>query len=176
MLTQEIRRKFLNYFKNQNHSIIGSSPVVPHDDPTLLFTNAGMNQFKDVFLGKSRRDYTRAATSQKCVRVGGKHNDLENVGHTSRHLTFFEMLGNFSFGDYFKADAIRFAWEVSTEVFGLDPNRIWPTVFREDDEAFEIWKKYVPAERITRFNEAENFWSMGETGPCGPCSELLYDR
>lgn len=176
MLTQQIRRAFLNYFQKQGHSIIASSPVVPHDDPTLLFTNAGMNQFKDVFLGNSRRDYKRATTSQKCVRVGGKHNDLENVGHTRRHLTFFEMLGNFSFGDYFKADAIRFAWEVSTQVFGLDPNRIWPTVFREDDEAFELWTKYVPAERITRFDEKDNFWSMGETGPCGPCSELLYDR
>lgn len=176
MLTQEIRRKFLNYFKNQKHSVIASSPVVPHDDPTLLFTNAGMNQFKDVFLGNSHRDYTRAATSQKCIRVGGKHNDLENVGHTRRHLTFFEMLGNFSFGDYFKKEAIRFAWEVSTEVYGFDPERIWPTVFREDDEAFEMWKQYVPAERITRFDEKDNFWAMGDTGPCGPCSELLYDR
>lgn len=176
MSTQDIRRKFLNYFKENGHAIIPSSPVLPHDDPTLLFTNAGMNQFKDVFLGQSVRDYKRATTSQKCIRVGGKHNDLDNVGHTSRHLTLFEMLGNFSFGDYFKEDAIKFAWEVSTKVFGFDPNRIWPTVFREDDEAFEIWKKYVPAERITRFDEAENFWAMGDTGPCGPCSELLYDR
>ncbi len=176
MLTEEIRRKFLNYFKAQQHAIIASSPVVPHDDPTLLFTNAGMNQFKDVFLGKTHRDYTRATTSQKCIRVGGKHNDLDNVGHTSRHLTFFEMLGNFSFGDYFKKDAIRFAWEVSTEVFGFDEKRIWPTIFRDDDEAFELWLKYVPAERITRFGEKENFWAMGDTGPCGPCSELLYDR
>lgn len=176
MITENIRRQFLNYFKNNGHSIISSSPVVPHDDPTLLFTNAGMNQFKDVFLGNSQRDYTRAATSQKCVRVGGKHNDLDNVGHTSRHLTFFEMIGNFSFGDYFKADAIRFAWEVSTNIFGFDPERIWPTVFRDDDEACELWLKYVPADRITRFGEKENFWAMGETGPCGPCSELLYDR
>lgn len=176
MLTQEIRRRFLNYFKNQKHAVIASSPVVPHDDPTLLFTNAGMNQFKDVFLGKSHRDYTRSASSQKCIRVGGKHNDLENVGHTRRHLTFFEMLGNFSFGDYFKEEAIRFAWEVSTDVFGFDPERIWPTVFREDDEAFEMWKKYVPANRITRFDEKDNFWAMGDTGPCGPSSELLYDR
>lgn len=174
--TQEIRRQFLNYFKEKQHAVISSSPVVPHDDPTLLFTNAGMNQFKDVFLGKSSRDYSRAATSQKCIRVGGKHNDLENVGHTSRHLTFFEMLGNFSFGDYFKKDAIRFAWEVSTQVFGLDPSRIWPTVFQNDDEAFELWKQFVPENRITRFGEKDNFWSMGETGPCGPCSELLYDR
>ncbi len=176
MFTREIRRKFLDYYKNHQHSIIPSSAVVPHDDPTLLFTNAGMNQFKDVFLGRSTRDYTRAATSQKCVRVGGKHNDLDNVGHTSRHLTFFEMLGNFSFGDYFKKEAIQFAWEVSTQVYGFDPDRIWPTVFRDDDEAFELWTQYVPAERITRFGEKENFWAMGETGPCGPCSELLYDR
>jgi alanyl-tRNA synthetase len=176
MFTREIRRKFLDYFKNHQHSIIPSSSVVPHDDPTLLFTNAGMNQFKDVFLGRSTRDYTRAATSQKCVRVGGKHNDLDNVGHTTRHLTFFEMLGNFSFGDYFKKEAIQFAWEVSTQVYGFDPDRIWPTVFRDDDEAFELWTQYVPAERITRFGEKENFWAMGETGPCGPCSELLYDR
>jgi len=176
MKIQDVRRQFLQYFKNAQHSIIASSAVVPHDDPTLLFTNAGMNQFKDVFLGKSARDYKRAATSQKCVRVGDKHNDLDNVGHTSRHLTFFEMLGNFSFGDYFKADAIRFAWEVATQVFKFDPNRIWPTVFREDDEAFELWKQYVPEERITRFGEKDNFWAMGDTGPCGPCSELLYDR
>lgn len=176
MLTQEIRQQFLRYFKNSNHSIVPSSPVVPHDDPTLLFINAGMNQFKDVFLGKSHRDYTRAATSQKCIRVGGKHNDLDNVGHTSRHLTFFEMLGNFSFGDYFKKEAIKFAWEASTQVFGFDPNHIWPTVFREDDEAFELWTSYVPADRISRFDEKDNFWAMGDTGPCGPCSELYYDR
>ena len=176
MLTQMIRRKFLEYFKKKQHAIVPSSPVVPHDDPSLLFINAGMNQFKDVFLGKSQRDYTRATTSQKCIRVGGKHNDLENVGHTTRHLTFFEMLGNFSFGDYFKKDAIAFAWEVSTQVFGLEADRIWPTVFRDDDESFELWTHYVPAERITRFGEKENFWSMGDTGPCGPCSELLYDR
>src|ERR1700722_9510193 len=138
MKTEDIRRKFLAYFKNHGHVIVPSSPVVPHDDPTILFTNAGMNQFKDVFLGESVRDYKRATTSQKCIRVGGKHNDLENVGHTSRHLTFFEMLGNFSFGNYFKADAIKFAFEVSTEVFGLDPNRIWPTIFLDDDEAFEL--------------------------------------
>lgn len=176
MLSQEIRRNFLNYFKKRGHAILPSSPVIPHDDPTLLFINAGMNQFKDVFLGKSVRDYNKAATSQKCVRVGGKHNDLENVGHTSRHLTFFEMLGNFSFGDYFKKEAIRFAWEVSTEVFHFEPEKIWPTVFREDDEAFELWKEYVPEHRITRFDEKDNFWAMGDTGPCGPCSELLYDR
>jgi alanyl-tRNA synthetase len=176
MLTQEIRSKFLKYFKDKQHAIIPSSPVVPHDDPTLLFTNAGMNQFKDVFLGNTVRDYHRAASSQKCVRVGGKHNDLENVGHTARHLTFFEMLGNFSFGDYFKADAIKFAWEVSTELFGFEPEFIWPSVFREDDEAFELWKAYVPENKITRLDEKDNFWAMGETGPCGPCSELYYDR
>jgi alanyl-tRNA synthetase len=176
MLTQAIRRQFLDYFKKYQHAIIPSSSVVPHDDPTLLFTNAGMNQFKDVFLGKSKRDYSRAATSQKCIRAGGKHNDLENVGHTSRHLTFFEMLGNFSFGDYFKEEAIRFAWEVTTEIFQFDANRIWPTVFQDDDEAFEIWTQYVPAEKITRLGEKDNFWAMGDTGPCGPCSELLFDR
>lgn len=176
MLTQEIRRKFLKYFRDHHHTIVPSSSVVPHDDPTLLFINAGMNQFKDVFLGKSVRDYNKAASSQKCIRVGGKHNDLENVGHTRRHLTFFEMLGNFSFGDYFKEDAIKFAWEISTNVFGFDPKRIWPTVFRDDDEAFEIWTKYVPEKQITRFDEKNNFWAMGDTGPCGPCSELLYDR
>lgn len=176
MLTQTIRRQFLQYFKNQHHAIIPSSPVIPHDDPTLLFNNAGMNQFKDVFLGKSHRDYNRAATSQKCIRVGGKHNDLDNVGHTSRHLTFFEMLGNFSFGDYFKENAIQFAWEVSTKIFGFDPDRIWPSVFRDDDEAFEIWRGYVPPDRITRLGEKDNFWAMGDTGPCGPCSELYFDR
>jgi alanyl-tRNA synthetase len=176
MQTQDIRRLFLQYFKEKGHSVIPSSPVLPHDDPTLLFTNAGMNQFKDVFLGKSTRDYKRAATSQKCIRVGGKHNDLENVGHTSRHLTFFEMLGNFSFGDYFKKEAIIFAWEVSTKVFGFDPDKIWPTVFRDDDEAFELWKQIVPEKRITRFGEKDNFWAMGDTGPCGPCSELYYDK
>lgn len=176
METQRIRRNFLDYFKNKGHSIISSSPVIPHDDPTLLFINAGMNQFKDVFLGSSIRDYNRAATSQKCIRVGGKHNDLENVGHTARHLTFFEMLGNFSFGDYFKSEAIRFAWEVATEVFGFDGERIWPSVFREDDEAFELWKKYVPEKRITRLDEKDNFWEMGNCGPCGPCSELYFDR
>lgn len=176
MESQIIRRKFLKYFQERGHSVIPSSPVIPHDDPTLLFTNAGMNQFKDVFLGQSKRDFTRAATSQKCVRVGGKHNDLENVGHTSRHLTFFEMLGNFSFGDYFKKEAIAFAWEVSTKILGFDPDRIWPTVFEKDDEAFELWTAYVQPERITRFGEKDNFWAMGDTGPCGPSSELYFDK
>ncbi len=176
MLSQEIRRNFLKYFKDKQHAIVPSSSVVPHDDPTLLFINAGMNQFKDVFLGKSHRDYTRAASSQKCIRVGGKHNDLDNVGHTSRHLTFFEMLGNFSFGDYFKKEAIAFSWEVSTEVFRFDPEKIWITIFQEDDEAFELWKKIVPEKKIVRMGEKDNFWAMGDTGPCGPCSELYFDK
>lgn len=176
MLSQEIRKKFLAYFKEKGHSVVPSSPTVPHDDPTLLFINAGMNQFKDVFLGTSQRDYTRATSSQKCIRVGGKHNDLDNVGHTSRHMTFFEMLGNFSFGDYFKKEAIAFAWEVSTEIFQFDPKRIWVSVFETDDEAYELWKPFIDEKRIIRLGEEENFWSMGDTGPCGPCSELLYDR
>lgn len=176
MLSQEIRRAFLNYFKSKGHAIVPSSPVIPHDDPTILFTNAGMNQFKDVFLGESKRDYTRATTSQKCIRVGGKHNDLENVGHTSRHLTFFEMLGNFSFGDYFKKEAIEFAWDVTRNVFGFDPEKVWVSVYQDDDEAFAMWEKHIPKNRIVRFGEKENFWAMGDTGPCGPCSELLYDR
>ncbi len=176
MLSQDLRRAFLAYFKSQGHTIVPSSPVFPHDDPTILFTNAGMNQFKDVFLGKSKRDYTRATSSQKCIRVGGKHNDLENVGHTSRHLTFFEMLGNFSFGDYFKKEAIAFAWEVTTQVFGFDPAHVWVSVYQDDDEAFALWEKHIPSSRIVRFGEKENFWAMGDTGPCGPCSELLYDR
>lgn len=176
MSSQEIRRSFLKYFKSQGHAVVPSSPVVPHDDPTILFTNAGMNQFKDVFLGKSKRDYTRAATTQKCVRVGGKHNDLDNVGHTSRHLTFFEMLGNFSFGDYFKKEAIGFAWDVVNNVFCFDPEKVWVSVYKDDDEAFALWEKHVPTSRIVRFGEKENFWAMGDTGPCGPCSELLFDR
>lgn len=172
----QIRSGFVEYFKKNGHQSVASSPVIPHDDPTLLFNNAGMNQFKDIFLGKSQRDYKRAVTAQKCIRAGGKHNDLENVGHTTRHLTFFEMLGNFSFGDYFKKEAIRFAYEVSTEIFGFEEERIWATVFREDDEAFELWKEYLPESRICRMDEKDNFWAMGDTGPCGPCSELLYDR
>ena len=176
MISQDIRRKFLAYFKKHGHTIVPSSPVVPHDDPTLLFTNAGMNQFKDLFLGKAKRDYTTATTAQKCIRVGGKHNDLDNVGHTSRHLTFFEMLGNFSFGDYFKEKAIAYAWEVTTEIFQYDPDKLWITIFQDDDEAFEIWKKIVPEKRIVRMGEKDNFWAMGDTGPCGPCSELYYDR
>lgn len=176
MLTNEIRKKFLQYFKERDHTLVPSSPVVPHDDPTILFTNAGMNQFKDVFLGASKRDYTRAVTSQKCIRVGGKHNDLDNVGHTSRHMTFFEMLGNFSFGDYFKKEAIRFAWEVSTEIFQFPEEKIWISVFETDDEAFELWSQIVNPKRIVRLGAKDNFWAMGDVGPCGPCSELLLDR
>ncbi len=176
MTSQEIRRLFLNYFKSKGHTIVPSSAVFPFDDPTIFFTNAGMNQFKDVFLGKSERDYTRATTTQKCIRAGGKHNDLENVGHTTRHLTFFEMLGNFSFGDYFKKDAIAFAWEVTTKVFGFDPEKVWASVYKDDDEAYKLWEEFLPTSRIVRFGEKENFWAMGDTGPCGPCSELLYDR
>ena len=154
-----------------------SSSLVPANDPTLLFTNAGMNQFKDVFLGQEKRDYTRAASSQKCVRAGGKHNDLENVGYTRRHHTFFEMLGNFSFGDYFKAEAIEFAWDLITKDYGLPKDKLYVTVFREDDEAEELWQKVagVPKSRIFRLDEKDNFWQMGETGPCGPCSEIHYD-
>ena len=163
MLSQEIRSKFLEYFRERGHTLVSSASVVPHDDPTLLFVNAGMVPFKDVFLGRSARDYRRAASSQKCIRVGGKHNDLENVGHTSRHLTFFEMLGNFSFGDYFKEEAIAFAWEFSTKGLGLDGEQIWASVFREDDEAFELWKRFLPEQRIVRLDEKDNFWAMGDT-------------
>lgn len=176
MLSQEIRRNFIQYFKKKDHTIVPSSSVVPHDDPTILFINAGMNQFKDVFLGQSKRDYVRATSSQKCIRVGGKHNDLDNVGHTSRHLTFFEMLGNFSFGDYFKKDAIAFAFEATLEIFQFDPEKLWITVFEDDDESFELWQAHIKPERIVRMGEKENFWAMGDTGPCGPCSELHYDR
>ncbi|MBI5273877.1 MAG: alanine--tRNA ligase [Chlamydiales bacterium] len=176
MSSKNVRKNFIDYFKSNNHRHVSSSSVVPHDDPTLLFNNAGMNQFKDVFLGKTKRDYTRAVTAQKCIRVGGKHNDLDNVGHTTRHLTFFEMLGNFSFGDYFKKEAIAFAWEVSTKVFEFDPDKIWVSVFEKDDEAFELWKSHISVKRIVRLGEKDNFWAMGDTGPCGPCTELLYDR
>jgi alanyl-tRNA synthetase len=173
----EIRKKFLDYFAERGHRVVRSSSLVPANDPTLLFTNAGMNQFKDVFLGLEKRDYTRATTAQKCVRAGGKHNDLENVGYTRRHHTFFEMMGNFSFGDYFKAEAIEYAWELVTKGFGMPKDRLYVTVFREDDEAEELWQKVagVPKERIFRLGEKDNFWQMGETGPCGPCSEIHYD-
>jgi alanyl-tRNA synthetase len=174
----EIRSAFLDYFARQGHSVIASSSLVPGNDPTLLFTNAGMVQFKDVFLGKDPRPYVRAATSQRCVRAGGKHNDLENVGYTARHHTFFEMLGNFSFGDYFKRDAIRFAWDFLTNTLGIDPKRLWVTVYEDDDEAEQLWIKEagVPANRVTRLGEKSNFWSMGDTGPCGPCTEIFYDH
>ncbi|MCH9608870.1 MAG: Alanine--tRNA ligase [Chlamydiales bacterium] len=176
MISQDIRKKFLQYFEKKKHVIVPSSSVIPHDDPSLLFINAGMNQFKDVFLGQTVRDYTKATSTQKCVRVGGKHNDLENVGHTDRHLTFFEMLGNFSFGDYFKKEANAFAWEVTCEVFGFDTDKIWVSVFHDDEESFELWKEIVPEKRIVRMGEKDNFWAMGDVGPCGPCAELYYDK
>ncbi len=177
MTGNDIRQKFLDYFSGRGHRIVRSSSLVPANDPTLLFTNAGMNQFKDVFTGAEVRDYKRATTSQKCVRAGGKHNDLDNVGYTRRHHTFFEMLGNFSFGDYFKAEAIDFAWTLITKEFGLDKDRLYITVFREDDDAEELWQRVagVPKDRIFRLDEKDNFWQMGDTGPCGPCSEIHYD-
>ena len=177
MTGHEIRQRFLDFFAERGHRPVRSSSLVPANDPTLLFTNAGMNQFKDTFLGLEKRDYNRAATSQKCVRAGGKHNDLENVGYTRRHHTFFEMLGNFSFGDYFKAEAIEFAWDLITKDFGLPEDRLYVTVFREDDDAENLWQKVagVPKSRIFRLDEKDNFWQMGDTGPCGPCSEIHYD-
>ncbi len=185
MKSSEIRQKFLDYFASKGHTIVASSSLVPHEDPTLLFTNAGMNQFKDVFLGFDKRPYTRAASSQKCVRAGGKHNDLENVGYTARHHTFFEMLGNFSFGDYFKRDAINYAWELLTVVFKLPKDKLYVTVYAEDDEAYDIWTKEVglTADRVIRIGDnkgaryaSDNFWMMGDTGPCGPCTEIFYDH
>ncbi|MAY54510.1 alanine--tRNA ligase [Pseudohongiella sp. SYSU M77423] len=178
MKSNDIRQSFLNYFKSKGHEIVPSSSLVPGNDPTLLFTNAGMVQFKDLFLGSEVRSYTRAVSSQRCVRAGGKHNDLENVGYTARHHTFFEMLGNFSFGDYFKEDAIRYAWEFLTESLQLPREKLWVTVFQDDDEAAEIWtsKIGVPADRVVRLGEKSNFWQMGDTGPCGPCSEIFYDH
>ncbi|MBL8341684.1 MAG: alanine--tRNA ligase, partial [Rubrivivax sp.] len=185
MKLADIRSTFLKFFESKGHAAVASSPVVPGDDPTLLFTNAGMNQFKDVFLGFDKRPYSRAATSQKCIRAGGKHNDLENVGYTARHHTFFEMLGNFSFGDYFKRDAIVYAWELLTVNFKLPKDKLWATVYAEDDEAYGIWKDVIglPPERIVRIGDnkgarymSDNFWMMGDTGPCGPCSEIFYDH
>ncbi|MBI5716879.1 MAG: alanine--tRNA ligase [Burkholderiales bacterium] len=185
MKLADIRSTFLKFFESKGHAVVASSPVVPGDDPTLLFTNAGMNQFKDVFLGFDKRPYSRAATSQKCIRAGGKHNDLENVGYTARHHTFFEMLGNFSFGDYFKRDAIQYAWELLTVHFRLPKDKLWATVYAEDDEAYGIWKDVIglPPERIVRIGDnkgarymSDNFWMMGDTGPCGPCSEIFYDH
>ncbi|HPM41098.1 MAG TPA: alanine--tRNA ligase [bacterium] len=175
MKSREIRESFLGYFEKHGHTRVRSASLVPQNDPTLFFTNAGMVQFKETFLGEERRPYRRACSSQKCMRVSGKHNDLENVGHTPRHHTFFEMLGNFSFGDYFKEEAIAFGWEFLTKTMGLPPERMSVTVFREDDEAEKLWKKHVPADRIFRLDEKDNFWAMGETGPCGPCSEIIWD-
>ena len=177
MTGSQIRQQFLDYFASHHHRVVRSSSLVPANDPTLLFTNAGMNQFKDVFLGQEKREYSRATTSQKCVRAGGKHNDLDNVGYTRRHHTFFEMLGNFSFGDYFKREAIGFAWDLITEVYGLPKDKLYVTVFREDDDAEKLWQEVagVPKDRIFRLDEKDNFWQMGETGPCGPCSEIHYD-
>ena len=176
--TADLRNKFIDYFKSHGHQAVASSSLVPADDPTLLFTNAGMNQFKDCFLGAEKRSYTRAVSSQRCVRAGGKHNDLENVGYTARHHTFFEMLGNFSFGDYFKKEAIEFAWNFLTKEIGLPKEKLLVTVYSEDDEAFDIWEKHigVPKEKIIRISTSDNFWSMGDTGPCGPCSEIFYDH
>ncbi|MBB2486560.1 alanine--tRNA ligase [Mitsuaria sp. WAJ17] len=185
MKAADIRQTFLKFFESKGHQIVASSPVVPGDDPTLLFTNAGMNQFKDVFLGFDKRPYSRATTAQKCIRAGGKHNDLDNVGYTARHHTFFEMLGNFSFGDYFKKDAISYAWELLTQHYRLPAEKLWVTVYSEDDEAYEIWNKVVgvPAERIVRIGDnkggrymSDNFWMMGDTGPCGPCTEIFFDH
>jgi alanyl-tRNA synthetase len=178
MTGNEIRQSFLQFFADHGHTVVPSSSLVPRDDPSLLFTNAGMVQFKDVFLGREKRSYTRAASAQKCMRAGGKHNDLENVGRTARHHTFFEMLGNFSFGDYFKIDAIAYAWSFITQTLGLSREQLYVSVYQDDDEAFEIWRTHVgvPAERIFRFGEKDNFWAMGDTGPCGPCSEIFYDH
>ena len=188
MTSSEIRASFLEFFRKNGHSVVPSSSLVPGNDPTLLFTNAGMVQFKDVFLGKEARDYSRASTSQRCLRAGGKHNDLENVGYTARHHTFFEMLGNFSFGDYFKKEAIAYAWELVTspEWYGIDKDKLYVTIFKgeqgiaRDDEAYEYWratleKDGVPLDRIYEMGMKDNFWQMGDTGPCGPCSEIHYD-
>jgi alanyl-tRNA synthetase len=181
MTGNEIRQKFLEYFEKNGHKIVHSSPLLPANDPTLLFTNAGMNQFKDVFLGNEKRDYTRAVSSQKCIRAGGKHNDLDEVGKTARHHTFFEMLGNFSFGDYFKKEAIEYAWDLLVNEFKLDPERLWFSVFEgddevgPDDEARALWEKVgARPERVLGFGRKDNFWQMGDTGPCGPCSEIHY--
>jgi len=174
----EIRTAFQRFFADRGHHIVPSASLVPASDPTLLFTNAGMVPFKDVFLGREHRDYERAVTSQRCVRAGGKHNDLENVGYTARHHTFFEMLGNFSFGDYFKRDAIRYAWEFLTDELAIPAERLWVTVYEEDDEAAAIWLEDIGVDpaRFSRIGAEDNFWSMGDTGPCGPCSEIFYDH
>ncbi|HUC61512.1 MAG TPA: alanine--tRNA ligase-related protein, partial [Alphaproteobacteria bacterium] len=176
--TNEIRAAFLEFFRANGHEIVPSSPLVPRNDPTLLFTNAGMVQFKNVFTGMEKRAYQRAVTAQKCVRAGGKHNDLENVGYTARHHTFFEMLGNFSFGDYFKERAIELAWQLVTKEFGLAPDRLVATVYVDDDVAFDLWRKIagLPERRVIRIATSDNFWQMGDSGPCGPCSEIFYDH
>src|ERR1041384_7134645 len=186
MKSNEIRSSFLDYFQSKGHVIVPSSSLVPANDPTLLFVNSGMVQFKDVFLGKEKRPYNRATTAQRAVRAGGKHNDLENVGYTARHHTFFEMLGNFSFGDYFKKDAIQFAWELLTRVYKLPPEKLWATVYHTDDEAYDLWTRTIggPRERVVRIGDkpggpkyqSDNFWQMADTGPCGPCSEIFYDH
>src|SRR5512139_1853050 len=176
MTSDEIRKAFLGFFEERGHRVVRSSSLVPQNDPTLLFTNAGMVQFKRVFLAEETRDYPRATTSQKCVRAGGKHNDLEIVGKTARHHTFFEMLGNFSFGNYFKKEAIAYAWEFLTKELSLDTDRLWITVYKDDNEAADIWKSIgVREDRIVPLGEKDNFWSMGDEGPCGPCSEIIYD-
>ncbi|HEY5622194.1 MAG TPA: alanine--tRNA ligase-related protein, partial [Gammaproteobacteria bacterium] len=176
--SNELRQSFLDFFAERDHEVVPSSPLVPGNDPTLLFTNAGMVQFKDVFLGSEKRAIPRAATAQRCVRAGGKHNDLENVGYTARHHTMFEMLGNFSFGDYFKREAIHYAWEFLTEVLQLSPERLWCTVYEEDDEAAEIWLNEIGVDpaRFSRLGMKDNFWAMGDTGPCGPCTEIFFDH
>ncbi|MFN2348999.1 MAG: alanine--tRNA ligase, partial [Thioalkalivibrio sp.] len=178
MKSAELRTSFLEYFRSKGHEVVASSPLIPANDPTLLFTNAGMVQFKDVFLGREQRPYVRATSSQRCVRAGGKHNDLENVGYTARHHTFFEMLGNFSFGDYFKHDAIRYAWEYLTQVLKLPEDKLWVTVYEDDDEAADIWLKEIGVDpaRFSRIGASDNFWSMGDTGPCGPCTEIFFDH
>ena len=176
METLEIRQKFFDFFKKHKHTQVSSSSLIPAQDPTLLFANAGMNQFKDVFLGKEKRSYTRAVSIQKCMRAGGKHNDLDNVGFTKRHLTFFEMMGNFSFGDYFKKEAIQFAWDFLTQEMGFDKNKMYATVFTNDDESYNLWTAVLPKERVSRLGEVDNFWAMGDTGPCGPCTEIFVDR
>ena len=185
LTVSEISQKLLDFFAQQGHTVVASSSLVPANDPTLLFTNSGMVQFKDVFLGKDIRSYKRATSSQRSVRAGGKHNDLENVGYTARHHTFFEMLGNFSFGDYFKEDAIYFAWTLLTQVYGLPKEKLWVTVYQDDDQAHAIWKEKigVPVERIVRIGDnkgaryaSDNFWQMADTGPCGPCSEIFFDH
>ena len=178
MQSADIRKAFLSFFEGHGHTVVASSPLVPINDPTLLFTNSGMVQFKDVFLGQDKRPYTRAASCQRSLRAGGKHNDLENVGYTARHHTFFEMLGNFSFGDYFKRNAIKYAWEFLVDELKIPADRLWVTVYAEDDEAADIWLNEVgvPAERVARIPTMDNFWQMGDTGPCGPCTEIFYDH